>query len=834
MPPRKQRRQKKKKGQSFAHLPAPEDVEQTADPPIAPIAGRESQVLDTGQSAPAQGVSSNQSIGPRSRSSGDGASPREEKLPSGYYFRSSLSSLTPSRDELAFHRALQSGRNLPALRRATVEEVEDEGDHPQRRAQSTRHSSERLGHRRPESAPVHGHDDEAAAQLSTRAVRPEMVPLPEGSTTTEAKPKSSMGNPLNSLLDEYATSSGYTLPDEQRRAERRREKQRMRTRSNERSSLSKVSRVADGEHRRDAANWNEVNQRCIDEAIAREREVREDPVAFKRWCEELRRKENELRELRIAADHEYAVEMQANEDAKLAMQLDREEREAIGRRESAHREIADQKVQMAKLEEELRQRREATAELEAKIQDSVDRAARRALSRAGSQVGNPRAVPVGASDEHSSNVKLKIHSFNDRVILQRIRLQDLMKDGHSRYPDQGIDWDKNHKPFEVGSAPERGSSVGTCGGQKAALDPGNGLKKLVGSSPLRSQSFMPAAESSARNGPLEQRLKEPQPKNEVSAREFYTRPGYAPVPPSSGGSSSSSDTRSDRSDATYQPETNYFGSTDSDSAFDHAPGSESDSEDVTPEHNRNSPPHTRSGAIYRAGGMPPDDSGEGSSSSYGSDANNGGNRSSGRSPNRRRPGESVRSARHRRRRNTRCNHHSHGVRDNRMHLVEPGDPVSAGIPARNVKKWRRSLHRHYEQYLKETLGKRSAMQSVFDEHKNLKFPSPTSYNGSGDINKFDEHIMLLCHWMELLGLGGRRNDHKRVLMHGFYLSGPAKEWYEQNVKGMYRPKRNWTHIELILGLFDRFIDNACVQKATDSFWSTKYSPEVGLWASTMN
>ncbi|KAJ7853949.1 hypothetical protein B0H14DRAFT_2580128 [Mycena olivaceomarginata] len=59
--------------------------------------------------------------------------------------------------------------------------------------------------------------------------------------------------------------------------------------------------------------------------------------------------------------------------------------------------------------------------------------------------------------------------------------------------------------------------------------------------------------------------------------------------------------------------------------------------------------------------------------------------------------------------------------------------------------------------------------------------------------------------------------------------GPAaKEWYDTRVNGIQRPQKNWTHLQMILGLFDQFIDTACVQNATEQFWRAKYSPEIGV------
>jgi hypothetical protein len=79
-----------------------------------------------------------------------------------------------------------------------------------------------------------------------------------------------------------------------------------------------------------------------------------------------------------------------------------------------------------------------------------------------------------------------------------------------------------------------------------------------------------------------------------------------------------------------------------------------------------------------------------------------------------------------------------------------------------------------------------------------------------------------------MGLGGPEHEERRKGLHGLYLSGTAKEWYSTCVNGIQRPQKNWTHLQMILGLFDQFIDTACVQNATEQFWRMKYSPEIGV------
>ncbi|KAJ7259816.1 hypothetical protein C8J57DRAFT_1515178 [Mycena rebaudengoi] len=189
--------------------------------------------------------------------------------------------------------------------------------------------------------------------------------------------------------------------------------------------------------------------------------------------------------------------------------------------------------------------------------------------------------------------------------------------------------------------------------------------------------------------------------------------------------------------------------------------------------------------------------------------------------------KSKRSKKSKRKRNSRRKHHKKKRGESDEDLVE-SDPRSTGISAKHVVKWRASLHDGYRRYYKEMLGKRVGMESVFDEHKNLKLPAPTKYTGAADVAKFDEMVVGLFRWMQALNLGGKKNDKKRIITLGFYLAGSALEWFNDQVEGLYRVKRHWTFIEVILGLFDRFVDTTCIQEATEQFWHAKFSREIGI------
>ncbi|KAJ7102981.1 hypothetical protein C8R43DRAFT_963863 [Mycena crocata] len=677
------------------------------------------------------------------------------------------------------------------------------------------------------------------------------VPLPTSGTASRASDKSSP-YPAASILHEYDVTG--QLNDEERAA-RRKGKQRASTphtaRTNSRATSVPDSKVISDDELPRPANWTDQRTAQVaQEAIQREREVRTNAEEFQRRRREYELAEFRLRNFRVADDQEYAEQLQAldllaMDDHVLAQQMDAEQtqlNQSTERVLQAQRALADEEARAAALEKATKaqreavkqRRREVTAQLRAEqsansqaaetILKSVSAAETDVVSAAHSTgpfvstaaSGIPNAAAGTTSDDRQT------HEFRDRVILQRYRLHELQQYGTTQIADQGIDWDASKRPFEISPARSRGSSVGTRGGR---------VKRE------RSASKGGFADESTRkrNGSENRDAREQRERSQNTGRkpiDYYTRGSADPPPVTAGaGGGGPSDSNSSSSDGTYRTETDYSRSGTTDSAF----GTEIGTGDVTRNSREKSAPHTRRGTQYQGPEEPSDPSSDSESSSGSSDGTSssssdpdGPRHGRGNTP-RKRESESERARRRRHKRNSRRKHHSHGLRDKKMHLAEPGDPMSAGIPVKNMRKWRRSLHHHYESFIKTTLGKRSPVSSVFDENKNLKFPVPPIYSGSGDVNKFDEHILSMGRWMELMGLGGVENDHKRVITHGFYFAGAAKEWYENQVVGLYRAKKHWTYLDLILGLFDRFIDVSCIQKATDQFWSTKYSPEIGIF-----
>ncbi|KAJ7149894.1 hypothetical protein C8R43DRAFT_951854 [Mycena crocata] len=175
--------------------------------------------------------------------------------------------------------------------------------------------------------------------------------------------------------------------------------------------------------------------------------------------------------------------------------------------------------------------------------------------------------------------------------------------------------------------------------------------------------------------------------------------------------------------------------------------------------------------------------------------------------------ESDRDHKRRTKRNRRRKHHASPKRE--RFTVKPGDPVAAGVSIKQLKKWRASIHAPIVEFIIK-----------FWENRAKRIPAPEKYNGSKDLITYEAHLTGMFRWLSILGYAGPEHDQTRLDIHMFYFTGPAKVWVENNVNGMGN-KKKWTHLQVIMAIYEQFIDTTAVQEATATFWSTKYSPELG-------
>ncbi|KAJ7711063.1 hypothetical protein B0H16DRAFT_1480614 [Mycena metata] len=529
----------------------------------------------------------------------------------------------------------------------------------------------------------------------------------------------------------------------------------------------------------DAARWRDLNIKSAYTALKRDREIHENTREFERRQAAWQRGERDLRKAQLAqldADRQLAEHLHAVNTARM-----RAEREKI------------QKVQ-GELGAKRNTKRSETPPVE------INKEYKIYLRKVASEDYESQATD---SDVECVPPPRITHTFQDRVVLQKYRREELAAKGESGVPDQGVDWDKKGKPFEVRSAMSRGSSVGTRGGKRMrrikdeaspGLSPGGAEAKDMAGGTGRSRSYK---NESSRDERQPSRPPESTPNQRMGGGNGGAGGSRPPnrsgpnnsEPPSSPSSSGDEEGSGDEEETETETPTEGY---DSDESIDW----NKDPMDLIHEvqskiKKENSIKKEQSSPLAAAGGAPED-------------------RSSSSSDENERPGKGPSRTPRR-----------------KLKESEPGDLSLAGQPSHQIVKWKKSLHQPIINHYNSMLGKKQKGSSILDENRNVCIPPPEKYNGDKNIKAFESHIASIVQWLQIIGLSGPAEDERRKGLHSFRLTGAAKEWYDTRVNGIQRPKKKWTHLQMILGLFDYFIDTSCVQQVTTEFWEAKFSAEIG-------
>lgn len=92
---------------------------------------------------------------------------------------------------------------------------------------------------------------------------------------------------------------------------------------------------------------------------------------------------------------------------------------------------------------------------------------------------------------------------------------------------------------------------------------------------------------------------------------------------------------------------------------------------------------------------------------------------------------------------------------------------------------------------------------------------PKPWSGAKGVLAFDVWIEAVIRWMNIHHLKGISRQPERVTFVGQFITGPAAEWYGDNVDGLGGMDKYWTLIDVIMG-----------QEAADEFNTVKYKDSV--------
>jgi len=112
--------------------------------------------------------------------------------------------------------------------------------------------------------------------------------------------------------------------------------------------------------------------------------------------------------------------------------------------------------------------------------------------------------------------------------------------------------------------------------------------------------------------------------------------------------------------------------------------------------------------------------------------------------------------------------------------------------------------------------------------RQMEHSSVGKYEGSfkfGDLEKWLTDLIVL---FEVSMYGSQDHDKERVLSTLEFLDGEARKWFHHHVVNVHHACLRWTFEEVIMGLYDRFVQPLTMQDVHKEFLSASYNAATGI------
>lgn len=98
----------------------------------------------------------------------------------------------------------------------------------------------------------------------------------------------------------------------------------------------------------------------------------------------------------------------------------------------------------------------------------------------------------------------------------------------------------------------------------------------------------------------------------------------------------------------------------------------------------------------------------------------------------------------------------------------------------------------------------------------VKVSDIEKWDGSADIDKFEEFLTQFCRWCKVNHLGGIHRSQEIIAHLGLHLVGAPQKWFSNYIDGT-ASTRIWTLLEVVMGLYRQYVHDTAIQQATDRF-----------------
>ncbi|KAG6893585.1 hypothetical protein C0992_009426 [Termitomyces sp. T32_za158] len=103
-----------------------------------------------------------------------------------------------------------------------------------------------------------------------------------------------------------------------------------------------------------------------------------------------------------------------------------------------------------------------------------------------------------------------------------------------------------------------------------------------------------------------------------------------------------------------------------------------------------------------------------------------------------------------------------------------------------------------------------------------------AYAGGHKFSQLEDWAMDVCYHLAACCYGGDDMDQERIFVLHEFMDGEARNWFRRHVLHTNRDKSYWTFKEVLIGLYNRFVNAATMQEAREAFRTAVYDARTGV------
>ncbi|KAG6905952.1 hypothetical protein DXG01_016696 [Tephrocybe rancida] len=141
---------------------------------------------------------------------------------------------------------------------------------------------------------------------------------------------------------------------------------------------------------------------------------------------------------------------------------------------------------------------------------------------------------------------------------------------------------------------------------------------------------------------------------------------------------------------------------------------------------------------------------------------------------------------------------------------------------------RQSMHQRLINMINQLLGIQLHILDGMKLRQSDSSKTITPYTGSSKFSELEDWLMSICIFFAVAQYGGEGHDREKVLIIMGFIKDEALKWYLQHVIHVNWNRLQWSFTDVVMGLYNCFVQPSTMQDACEAFHKAAYIAEDGV------